>query len=349
MRPLRVLRFGMRSIFRRMKIGSINLILTRRCNLNCKYCCTTDKENGIELSVEEWKKIIEKFARRHFIFAFSGGEPLLYKGTHELIDYASRRGLTGLLTNGLLITERHLQKFKRLDYLGLSFDEFHGYNVFLKSAWDKLKMIKDYSRRFGFTVEVTMVVTAKNASQIPLIISKMNRLKLISCPNLLHSERGNWWVRKSVPELEFKTEKDFSLLKELQEILIKMKKSGYRISVPLEYLMKMDKYLKNISKVNCLAAENYFAVNNDGFIMGCQDIPPSKVNALDFKDYEAMKKEVKKTIPKNCRCWWDCFYLYSFIDKYPFRFVFSKIIDGIRISWKDLAYEKNIFKFLRKK
>ena len=92
---------------------SLNLLLTRRCNLNCDYCRLTRVYGGSpygdipgEVEPEKWTEVIENLDP---IFTnILGGEPLIYDGLYKIIRHMNEndRPYT-LITNGILL-ERYL-------------------------------------------------------------------------------------------------------------------------------------------------------------------------------------------------------------------------------------------------
>lgn len=86
---------------------SIELEFTRKCNLRCLYCYSSAGEAAEnELTIDEIKSVIlqakELGAKK--IVLLGGGEPLLYKGLIEIVDYIHSLNLSQILfTNAVLI------------------------------------------------------------------------------------------------------------------------------------------------------------------------------------------------------------------------------------------------------
>ncbi len=89
---------------------SIELEFTKKCNLKCLYCYASAGEPlESELSLAELKSAIlqakELGAKK--IILLGGGEPLLFYGLTEIVNYIHSLGLKQVLfTNGTLITEK---------------------------------------------------------------------------------------------------------------------------------------------------------------------------------------------------------------------------------------------------
>jgi len=80
----------------------MDLAITYRCNNNCSHCYNARSRQYPELSLDEWKKVIDRvWDQRIPHIVFTGGEPTLYPHLTELIAYAEQLGvITGLNTNG---------------------------------------------------------------------------------------------------------------------------------------------------------------------------------------------------------------------------------------------------------
>lgn len=86
--------------------------LTPKCNLDCKMCYVhlqKEQMNGIkEVSLEEWKKIMDQAIEDGMIFAsLSGGECLTSPYFDDIYTYLHSKGIMiTILTNGLLLDKK---------------------------------------------------------------------------------------------------------------------------------------------------------------------------------------------------------------------------------------------------
>ena len=81
------------------------LEMTYRCNHACRFCSCPwfagMLKPGTEMSIDEWKRLIEAYSCAGVSqFSFTGGEALLKEGCLELMDFAAKRAKVGLLSNG---------------------------------------------------------------------------------------------------------------------------------------------------------------------------------------------------------------------------------------------------------
>jgi len=99
------------------------LLLTARCNFSCTSCYVEHRGEFPDLPVETWKKIIMDLkSRGNKLIFLMGGEPLLYAGFSELVDFIKSQGLQcHVITNGALI-RKHIGTLKKVDLVETSLD-----------------------------------------------------------------------------------------------------------------------------------------------------------------------------------------------------------------------------------
>ncbi|MFW6233396.1 MAG: radical SAM protein [Nanoarchaeota archaeon] len=309
MKLTRFVKFGIKYIIG-YKIDGVGLILTRNCNLKCPYCYIKNKKNNTNLKKENWKKIIDNFtSNKHMHFIFTGGEPILYKDLPYLINYASKKAITSMITNSTLLNERNFEKLKNLDAISFSIDTIDSNSNMPKKSIKKLAMLKKNCKKYYIECQAIITITSENVEEVPNIIKEVNKYGIPVLLSLIHSEKGNYDFRTYKPNIDFSSKKNVSKLQKLQKTLIAMKKNKkYLIDERLEFLQNLVNYVKGKYKIKCPATEYFFTINNDGRIKACHDIKPSNINATNFKDYNEMKKEIKKTIPHRCNCFYDCYF-----------------------------------------
>ena len=92
------------------RLLTLDLELSLRCNLNCKYCYS-EAGNPLknELSISDFYRVISEASDlgAKMIVIVGGGEPLYYPYLRELIEYIENIGMNSLLfTNLTLIDEK---------------------------------------------------------------------------------------------------------------------------------------------------------------------------------------------------------------------------------------------------
>jgi MoaA/NifB/PqqE/SkfB family radical SAM enzyme len=146
---------------------------TRRCNLRCLHCYSVSgPEERDQLSAELLREAITDGAAAGYTVAgFSGGEPLLYKPLHELLEHAHACGmLTTVTSNGMLLTERKLALLGgRLDLLAISLDgppESHNRMRASEHAFDGMLKRLEGVRRSGIPFGFIFTLTQHNVHEL---------------------------------------------------------------------------------------------------------------------------------------------------------------------------------------
>jgi MoaA/NifB/PqqE/SkfB family radical SAM enzyme len=145
---------------------NVGLQVTRRCNLNCIYCC----ESGLvaDVDISTIKEIVDKLAENGLKrICITGGEPLLRNDLEDILKYLKKKNLTVTLsTNGMALNEERLKNIQpyidniRFSLRGLK--EVHNRITGDKESFDKtIKAIK-LSRKLGLPISVVVTVVSDN-------------------------------------------------------------------------------------------------------------------------------------------------------------------------------------------
>jgi radical SAM protein with 4Fe4S-binding SPASM domain len=163
---------------------SARIYITNACNLRCIHCFrhSGHKEVG-ELDFNDWKEILLKLRENGIQdISISGGEPFIFDGIYELIDYAVDIEMdVVVLSNGTKIDFEHISTLKKLKGIQLSVDgpnekvndEIRGKGVYHKAmdALDELYSV-------GIPVTISMVLFDKYLEEYRLSMEPfLNELK----------------------------------------------------------------------------------------------------------------------------------------------------------------------------
>lgn len=143
------------------------------CNFRCKYCYANcgpiaDSKAKKYLSPIEYKTIIDKIKDYGFVeLVITGGEPLLNSDIFEIANYAKEKGLScGLLTNGSIIKNYDIEKFKIFNYIKISLDSAR------RDINDQLRGRGSYDK----TIEAIKILKSNNIRvDIGTVITKYNK------------------------------------------------------------------------------------------------------------------------------------------------------------------------------
>jgi SynChlorMet cassette radical SAM/SPASM protein ScmE len=108
---------------------SVDLEITSRCNLRCKYCYFFDNPEVTykDLPAEEWLQFIDELGNGNVMdVCLAGGEPFIREDLPQLIESIVKNHMRfSILSNGTLIDEviaQFIAKTKRCDFVQVSID-----------------------------------------------------------------------------------------------------------------------------------------------------------------------------------------------------------------------------------
>lgn len=178
------------------------------CNLSCPYCYehpmreagnyTADREYDLE-------KMIKALEAENGYFALFGGEPLLtdIETIEELWKFGLEKyGRNGIQTNGTLITDKHIELFKKYNVsVGISLD---GPDELNDTRWSG--SLEETRRKTKMTLDA--IDKMLEAGVIPSLIVTINKCNASNLPKLKSwlkelDEKGVRSTRLHVLEVEY--------------------------------------------------------------------------------------------------------------------------------------------------
>ncbi len=253
----------------------VHLDLTKKCNFNCSYCYSSSKIDGEELPFELGKKIIDKLRDiGAFRIAFGGGEPLTYQYIFELAEYADNlEVLPSLTTNGSLINDENINRFKVFQRVNISLDinsENLGRDGDINSLLPKFKKLNKIGVRSGANFVVTKL-NYENLSEFVKIV-KDNGGDSILILRLKPYGRGI----KNYNELKLTKKQNVELIPLCINLSLK-----YEIPIEIDcsflphtlYHKPDKKNLENLACLGCSAGDYLISIDEKGFVHPCSFLP----------------------------------------------------------------------------
>jgi MoaA/NifB/PqqE/SkfB family radical SAM enzyme len=110
--------------------GRISFTLTNLCNLHCRMCGQWSREGYMhsrkeklnqEMKLDEWKRLVDEIVTHNITrVLLRGGEPFLFPGIIELLEYINNKGMhISIDTNGTLIS-RYASDIARIGNIHLT-------------------------------------------------------------------------------------------------------------------------------------------------------------------------------------------------------------------------------------
>ena len=144
------------------------------CHLRCKYCLAESSPQAPRraLSLETVRKVVDEAVSLGFteIF-FTGGEPFILDEIYAMLDYASQRVKTTVLTSGALLKGKHLEKLQSIASSNLivqvsldggrpgPHDAYRG-----RGTWAQTVAAVQRLQEHGFHVRLSTTITPANAN-----------------------------------------------------------------------------------------------------------------------------------------------------------------------------------------
>ena len=305
----------------------MSIFFTRRCNFNCHYCSTSKNQKSKDISLKKWKSIITQIYNQgcRFITIY-GGEPTLRSDLGQLLKFCIELKMyVHLVTNGSLLNEDMLEEFTSYGYflLGISIDTITDkdfspkkYSPNLISLLQKFQHTNLDRIEYAFHI----LTTRENFNElIPLV--KLINSKLICKFSIdpVHSASGldqKFQYRNYCPNLLLKKKQ----MNFLPKIIQNLKRNDINIWSPNLYYYYMNKWYHNAYQWKCDSGDLYYAINNDGNVMLCEEID----TPIDFQNFIRMPLKKRIIMLQNykfkyCDCFKPCYWNPSNFIKNPIK------------------------------
>ncbi len=186
----------------------VQLVVTRRCNLECGYCRDYDKVSEL-VPVERLLRTVQKMKElRVYSLTLTGGEPLLHPELTTLIRAASGAlSHVGLITNGFLLTQEKIEQFNEagLHRLQISLDGVTQTDVTKKVLNNTEKKLLLLAEKAKFTVNINSVLGSIPFEETLHIIRYARRLGFETTAQWLHDARGHAIMSFPIGKKEIRT------------------------------------------------------------------------------------------------------------------------------------------------
>ena len=307
---------------------NLTLILTYRCNLNCKHCLVGDRRYHpiTDLNLDLIKKLSsEAESIGVFTIVLNGGEPMVRHDFFDILKILNKHGLsTILLTNGLLLSPQNIKKMQQLGVIAYRVsiegsnpktnDLIRGQDTFKKIV----ENVKNLVNLSDAEVEIAVTYGKHNINEIEEIVNLALKLGVDSIKFAsLRPEGFGKDLTNLVPSIEEQVLVNLKLEK-LQELYpeIRIEGDGYRISQ------------KNI----VCGIANSLTIKPDGSIIPCDvfevidsaDVILGNINSSSIEEIWNSKKAIQlrnlvrrenKESCKNC-IWVDRCFTYCIAECY---------------------------------
>ena len=156
--------------------------INNECNLNCKHCRVSEKNDNEKLSLREAKNLLAEFWYNGItMLNLSGGEPFLRSDIFEILDYAKKFEDIVITTNGTLLNDEKCQKLASYENIKLSIsldgleethDKFRRTKGAFKKVIDILPILNKYNIKYAIKYTLSKE-TAKDANELLKLVANL--------------------------------------------------------------------------------------------------------------------------------------------------------------------------------
>jgi radical SAM protein with 4Fe4S-binding SPASM domain len=274
------------------------LEMTYRCNHRCIFCSCPweDPAGGFarheELSIDAWKDVLRTLAGMGVChFAFTGGEPLLKDGLHDLIEYAATltvehvesgdEGLESrfgppklyLLSNGTIVDWAVLDFCKRLGVqLSMSLPGLSTYREHTGEGDPDhiLRMFREAETR-GVATVAAVTVTRKNLHELheTLAAAFLAGARQLLLNRFLPGGRG----LEHADDLTLDRAQVRLMLDTAEEVLRDANRQGSVGTELPKCVLEGRQYERLQVGTRCAAALGFFVIDPSGYVRACNHSP----------------------------------------------------------------------------
>ena len=172
-----------------------HLIPIRRCNLACTYCNEFDDFSKPVETTQMLRRVDKLAELGTSVVTISGGEPMLHPELDAIIHrMRQRRIVSGLITNGYLLTAERIQRLNRagLEWLQISIDNVNPDEVSKKSLKVLDRKLQLLAEHADFHVNINSVVGGgvKHPQDALVIGKRALELGFSSTVGIIHDGGG---------------------------------------------------------------------------------------------------------------------------------------------------------------
>jgi len=278
------------------------LVITRKCNLRCKYCNEFDHSSQ-PVPKEEVYRRVDKLASLGTLFMeYTGGEPLLHPDLIDLVRYASRCRFfeRWIITNGYLLTPRNIEQLNDagLTHLQLSIDGLHPNETSIKMFYPLKKKLQHLQRHARFKVQINAVLGATNPAETIELVRHIQEMGFIPRVSVLHDGKGAF---KLDPQGQ-------AGLQKLYEVL------GHRWSESGDYRTRLIN--TGIADFKCRAGARYLYIDERGIVHWCSQQRGVFSKPLDDYTWKDLRGQFRKRKTCSSTCTVSCVRTASRFDEW---------------------------------
>ena len=270
--------------------------INNECNLNCKHCRVSEKNDNEKLSLKEAKSLLsECWYNGITMLNLSGGEPFLRDDIFEILDYAEKFEDIVITTNGTLLNEEKCKKLSTykniklsisLDGLEETHDKFRRKKGAFKKVIDILPVLNKNNIKYAIKYTLSKE-TAKDAIELLNLVAKMGA-KEFNVRRVIVAGNANKDMVLSNDEYKNIIRE---LIRNCRKLNVKFR-TGDPLLIPIfSEIWGIDIKNDDLSKIyaGCQAGDDIIYIDYKGNVGACSYIPKFADNIKDKPLDEILK------------------------------------------------------------
>ena len=270
--------------------------INNECNLNCKHCRVSEKNDNEKLSLKEAKSLLaECWYNGITMLNLSGGEPFLRDDIFEILDYAEKFEDIVITTNGTLLNEEKCKKLSTykniklsisLDGLEETHDKFRRKKGAFKKVIDILPVLNKNNIKYAIKYTLSKE-TAKDAIELLNLVAKMGA-KEFNVRRVIVAGNAN-------KDMVLSNEEYKNIIRELIQSCRRLDvkfRTGDPLLIPIfSEIWGIDIKNDDLSKIyaGCQAGDEIIYIDYKGNVGACSYIPKFADNIKDKPLDEILK------------------------------------------------------------
>ena len=270
--------------------------VNNECNLNCKHCRVSEKNDNEKLSLNEAKSLLaECWYNGITMLNLSGGEPFLRNDIFEILDYAQKFEDIVITTNGTLLNDEKCKKLSTykniklsisLDGLEETHDKFRRKKGAFKKVIDTLPILNKYNIKYAIKYTLSKE-TAKDAIELLNLVAQIGA-KEFNVRRVIVAGNAN-------KDMVLSNEEYKNIIRELIQSCRKLNvkfRTGDPLLIPIfSEVWGIDIKNDDLSKIyaGCQAGDEIIYIDYKGNVGACSYIPKFADNIKDKSLDEILK------------------------------------------------------------
>ena len=290
---------------------SVDLLITGRCNLRCKYCSHFSSAGDVEqdLSTEEWLRFFEELNRCTVMdVCLQGGEPFFREDFPELVEGIVRNRMRfSILSNGTLITDEtaaFLASTRRCDSVQISIDgsEALTHDVCRgEGNFQRAVQGLRFLQKHGVPATVRVTIHRKNVTDLENVAKLL--LEDLGLPSFSTNSAAHFGLcRKNAEQVQLSAEERSVAMRVLLNLARKYQgrigaQAGplaeARAWLDMERVRRREPYQTPHGGflVGCGGPGSKMAVRADGVMLVCGQLPDIELGLINVDDLKQVWNE----------------------------------------------------------